>query len=108
MLNIIYQNNTLNFIKNQNNLMNHEFLLFRLQMLAVPMRYFKQNITSDRLLSSDLPVLSLIPSFSLPDVLCEPTDLIWRKGTPFEAMTGRTASSSDGLLAEVFWEFPRL
>ena len=54
------------------------------------------------------PVLSLIPSFSLPDVLCDPTDLILRKGTPFEAMTGRTAPSSDGLLAEVFWGFPRL
>ena len=40
-------------------------------------------------------ILSLIPSFSLPDVLCNPTDLIWRKGTPFEAMTGRTAPSSD-------------
>ena len=37
------------------------------------------------------PVLSLIPSISLPDVLCDPTDLIWRKGTPFEATTGRTA-----------------
>ena len=36
-----------------------------------------------------------------PDVLCDPTDLIWRKGTPFEAMNGPTASS-DGLLAEVF------
>jgi hypothetical protein len=43
-------------------------------------------------------------SFLLPsDVLCDPTDLIWRKGTPFEAMTGRTAPSSDGLLSEVFW-----
>ena len=52
--------------------------------------------------------LSLIPSFSLPDVLCDPTDLIWRKGTSFEAMTGRMAPSSDGLLAEVFWGFPRL
>ena len=31
--------------------------------------------------------LSLIPSLSLPDVLCDPTDLIWRKGTQFEAMT---------------------
>ena len=41
------------------------------------------------------PILSLIPSFSLPDVLRDPTDLIWRKGTPFEAMTGRTAPSSD-------------
>ena len=54
------------------------------------------------------PVHSLIPSCSLPDVLCDPTDLIWRKWTPFEAMTGRTAPSSDGLLAEVFWGFPRL
>ena len=54
------------------------------------------------------PVLSLFPSFSLPDVLCDPTDLIWRKGTPFEAMTGRTVTSSDGLLAEDFWGFPWL
>ena len=53
-------------------------------------------------------VLSLIPSFSLPDVLRDPTDLIWRKGTPFEAMTGRTAPSSNGLLAEIFWGFPQL
>ena len=30
------------------------------------------------------------------------TVLIWRKGTPFEAMIGRTALSSDGLLGEVF------
>ena len=42
------------------------------------------------------------PSFSLPGVLCDPIDLIWRKGTPFDAMTGRTAPSSDGLLAGVF------
>ena len=39
------------------------------------------------------PVLSLFLSFSLPDVLCDPIDLIWNKGTPFEAMTGRTAPS---------------
>ena len=51
------------------------------------------------------PVLSLFPSFSLPDVLCDPTDLIWRKVTSFEATTGRTASSSDCLLAEVFRGF---
>ena len=48
------------------------------------------------------------PSFSLPDVLCDPTDLIWMKRTPFEAMTGRTAPSSDGLLAEVFRVFSQL
>ena len=44
----------------------------------------------------------LLPPFSLPNVLCDPTDLNWRKITPFEAMIGRTASSSDGLLAEFF------
>ena len=54
------------------------------------------------------PVLSLIPSFSIPDVLCNPTDLIWRKGTPIEAMTGRTAPSLHGLIAEVFRGFPQL
>ena len=60
--------------------------------------YFPQN---DRyalqliFLSAPGPVLSLIPSFSLSDVLCDPTDLIWRKRTPFEAMTGRTAPSPD-------------
>ena len=41
------------------------------------------------------------PSISLPDMLCDPSDFIWRKGTPFDAKTGRTAPS-DGLLAEVF------
>ena len=59
-------------------------------------------------LKFNYPILSLITSFSLPDVLCDPTDLIWRKGTPFEAITGRTAPSSDSFLAEVFWGFPRL
>ena len=54
-----------------------------------------------------LNTASFLPSF-LPDVLCNPTDSIWRKGTPFEEMTGRTAPSSDGLLAEVFWGFPQL
>ena len=51
---------------------------------------------------------SLFPSFSLPDVLCDPIDPIWKKVTPFEAKTGRTAPSSDSILAEVFWGFPRL
>ena len=32
----------------------------------------------------------------------EERDPIWRKGAPFEAITGRTASPSDGFLAEVF------
>ena len=50
---------------------------------------------------------SFLPSISFPDFPCDLTDLIWRKGTPFEAMTGRTASSSHGLLAEVFGGFPQ-
>ena len=52
--------------------------------------------------SSSLAIYVPRPLFSLPDVLCDPTDLIWWEKTPFEAMTGRTALSSDGLLAEVF------
>ena len=48
-------------------------------------------------------ILSFIPSFSFPDVPCDPTDLICSKGIPFEA-----APSSDGLLAEVFCGFPQL
>jgi hypothetical protein len=51
------------------------------------------------------PILSFLPSFSLRDMLRDPTDLIWREWTPFEAMTGLTAPSSDGLPAEVFWGF---
>ena len=35
-------------------------------------------------------------------MLCDPTDLIWKKGTPFEAMTDRTAPSSNIVLAGVF------
>ena len=50
------------------------------------------------------PVLSLIPSFSLPDVLWDRTDLIWREGTPFEAMIGHTVLIDD-LLTEVFRSF---
>ena len=49
--------------------------------------------------------IKLAPTPSLPDLLCDPTDLIWRKGTPFEVMIGRTALSSDGHLAEIFRVF---
>ena len=45
---------------------------------------------------------------TLVDVLCDPSDLIWRKGAQFEAMTGYTAPSSDGLLTEVCLGFPQL
>ena len=38
---------------------------------------------------------------SLPDVLCDPSDLIWWRGTPFEVMTDHTAPLSDGLLAKM-------
>jgi hypothetical protein len=58
---------------------------------------------SVRLEDSNFP----IPSFSLPDVLCDPTDLIWREGTPFEAMLGSTAFI-DGLLVEIFRGFPHV
>ena len=40
------------------------------------------------------------PSFSLPIVLCEPTDFICREGTSLEMRTGHTVFN--GLLAEVF------
>ena len=32
-------------------------------------------------------VPSFFPSFYLPDMLCDPTDLIWSKRAPFEAVT---------------------
>ena len=48
-----------------------------------------------------IAVLSLFLSVSLPDVLCDLTEVIWKKRTPFEALTVRTARSSNGLLAEV-------
>ena len=54
-----------------------------------------------------IPVLFFVPSLSLPDLLCDPTDLILRKETPFKAMTSRTAPSLDGLLAQVFRGFPQ-
>ena len=40
-------------------------------------------------------------------MLRDPTDLIWRNGTPFEAMIGRT-DVIDGLLPDVFSGFPHL
>ena len=78
-------------------------------MAQQPLKSFDRPLITVSLSDSILvTVLSLFPSFSLPDVLCDPTDLIWRKGTPFEAMTGRTAPSIDALLAKVFWGFPQL
>ena len=50
-----------------------------------------------------LAVVSFFPSFFFP-MGC--AILIRRKGAPFEVMTGRTAPSSDGVLAEVFLGFP--
>ena len=44
---------------------------------------------------------------SLPDVLCDPIDLIWREGTPFEAMTGRTAFIDGKVNARRFVYRPR-
>ena len=54
-----------------------------------------------------LPALSSFSFFFLPDVLCDPTDLVWRKEIPFEAMTARTTFIND-FLAEVFRAFPHL
>ena len=39
--------------------------------------------------------------FYIPDVLCDPINLIWRQKISFEAMTGSTAIM-DGLLSQVF------
>ena len=47
------------------------------------------------------------PSFSPPDMLCNPTDLICEEGAPFETMIYRT-DFTDGLLAWVFGAFPQL
>ena len=70
---------------------------------AVTLRLFTSQVGLFSKLKKNLdPILSCFPSFSLPDVLCDPTELIWRKGTPLKAMTGRRAPSSDHLLAEVF------
>ena len=65
-----------------------------------------KQINSNIVLPTTPPDLSFFPSISLLDVLCDPTNLIWWKGTPFEVITGRTAPSSDGLLAEVLWGNP--
>ena len=56
-------------------------------------------MTTDR-----YPVLFFFPCFSLPDVLCDSTDLIWREIG--ETMTCGT-TFIDGLQVEVFWGFPR-
>ena len=60
------------------------------------------NVGRDRMNSGIkiLPLLStnedfsFFPSVSLLDVLCDHTDLIWREGTSFEVLTGRTAFST--------------
>ena len=76
--------------------------------LAYYLLMFHDNLNIIRTALWPYPILSFFPSFSFSDVLCDPIDLIWRKGTPIEAMTGRTAPSSHGLLAEVLWGLPRL
>ena len=50
---------------------------------------------------------TLFSSFSLSKVLCDPSDLIFREGTLFEAMNGRI-TFINGLLAEFFGGFPQL
>ena len=51
-----------------------------------------------RLVVKERTILSFFP---LSSVLCELIDVIWKYGTPFLMMIGRTASS-DGLLAHIF------
>ena len=46
-------------------------------------------------------------SLSLSDMLCNSIDLIWRKGTPFEGMTGHTAFINRSWL-RFYWSFPKL
>ena len=45
-----------------------------------------------------LPALSLIPFVSLPDVLRDPTDLIWRNGTLFEGLVVQPLHQTVSLL----------
>ena len=59
------------------------------------------RIINMKMIMMIIPIYAFFPSFSLTDVLCDPTDLIWRKRTPFEAMNVRTAPSSDSLIAVV-------
>ena len=66
---------------------------------------YSELLIEDKIRISVLSFLSFFSSFSLPDVLCDPTDLIWRKNTAFEAMNVHTSPSSDSLLAEVFLGF---
>jgi len=59
------------------------------------------SVCKDSITTPSLPYFHPSP---FPDVLCNPSDLIWRN----EAITGRTGPSSDDLLTEVFWSFPQL
>ena len=43
---------------------------------------------------STLNIIDMYSPAPLPDVLCDPTDLNWRKRTPCEAMTGRTVKGT--------------
>ena len=67
----------------------------------MPSNYFESDTTLVPL------VFSFFLSSSIPEVLCDPINLILKEETPFEAMTGLTAFI-DGLLAEVFRGFPHL
>ena len=63
--------------------------------------YLRTSLSKACYLLYTQSVLFFIPSVSHPDVLCDPTDLIRRECTAFEAMTGHIAFI-DGPLAEVF------
>ena len=63
------------------------------------------NVCYPASLKTGLRLSFFLPSPFSYDVLCDSSDLIWRKGTPFEALTSRTAFR--GLPAVVFQRFPR-
>ena len=66
------------------------------------------HMTSSTILHQTFPpVFAFFPSFSLPGMLWDPTNSIWRQRTLFQAMTGHIAFI-DCLIAEVFRGFPHL
>jgi len=77
------------------------------QELVAPLHLTKSIFCCSPWLHGQQVSILSFPSFSLHNVLCNPTDLIWWKGIPFEMITGCTVFIN-GLLAEVFQVFLQL